>query len=70
MLNFSVGLFGICIKGIRVQAYFMTLIARCGLLLLSALVIFALFEVRYDTLRRSDKEAVSVNGLSTEYFRA
>ena len=48
----------------------MTLIARCGLLLLSALVIFAFFEVRYDTLRRSDKEAVSVSCLSTEYFRA
>lgn len=48
----------------------MTLIARCGLLLLSALVIFAFFEVRYGTLRRRDKEAVSVNCLPTEYFRA
>ena len=48
----------------------MTLIARCGLLLLSALVIFAFFEVRYDTLRRRQKGAVSVSSLPTAFFRA
>ena len=71
MLNFSIGSFGLCIYwDSAFQAYLMTLIARCGLLLLSALVIFAFFEVRYDTLRRRDKEAVSVNCLPTECFRA
>ena len=38
----------------------MSFIARCGLLILSALVIFAFLEVRYDTLRRRDKGSVSV----------
>ena len=44
-------------------------IARSGLLLLSVLVIFALFEVRYDTLRRRDNDAMSVRGQSTAFFR-
>ena len=46
----------------------MNYIARSGLLILSALVIFALFEVRYDTLRRRDKDSVSVNDQSTSFF--
>ena len=48
----------------------MPLIARCGFLFLSLLVIFALFEVRYDTLRRRDKEAVSVNARPKVFLRA
>ena len=48
----------------------MSFIARCGLLILSALVIFAFVEVRYDTLRRRDKEAVSVNARPTVFLRA
>ena len=39
----------------------MSLIARFGFLVLSLLVVFALLEVRYDTIRRRDKGAVSVN---------
>ena len=48
----------------------MSLIARCSFLVLSLLVIFAFFEVRYDTLRRRDKEAVSVNARPTVFLRA
>ena len=48
----------------------MLLIARCGFLFLSLLVVFALFEVRYDTIRRRDKEAVSVNARPTVSLRA
>ena len=44
----------------RNLAYFMDFIARSGLLILSVLALFALFEVRYDTLRRRDDDAVSV----------
>ena len=51
------------------SAYLMTLIARCSFLILSLLVIFAFFEVRYDTIRRRDKGALSVNFQSTAYFR-
>ena len=47
----------------------MSLIARCGFLVLSLLVIFAFFEVRYDTLRRRDKGAVSVNSRPIESLR-
>ena len=47
----------------------MSLIARFGFLILSLLVIFALFEVRYDTIRRRDKGAVSVNFQPTVNFR-
>jgi len=47
----------------------MSFIARCGLLILSALVIFAFVEVRYDTLRRRDKGAVSVNYRPIESLR-
>lgn len=54
----------------RSRAYLMPLIARCGFLFLSLLVIFALFEVRYDTLRRRDKEAVSVYARPTVFLRA
>ena len=46
----------------------MEFIARCGLLVLFVLVIFALFEVRYDTLRRRDKGRVSVTRSSTVSF--
>jgi len=48
----------------------MSLIARCSLLVLSLLVIFAFFEVRYDTLRRRDKEVVSVNARPKVFLRA
>ena len=48
----------------------MSFIARCGFLILSALVIFAFFEVRYDTLRRREKGPVSVNSRSIVFFRA
>ena len=48
----------------------MSFIARCGFLILSALVIFAFFEVRYGTLRRREKGAVSVNSRPTAFFRA
>ena len=47
----------------------MSFIARCGFLLLSALVIFAFFEVRYDTLRRRENGAVSVNARATASFQ-
>ena len=47
----------------------MSFIARCGLLILSALVIFAFLEVRYDTLRRRDKGAGSVNARPTVSLR-
>ena len=48
----------------------MDFIARCGLLALFVVVIFALFEVRYDTLRRRDKDAMSVNASATAFFPA
>ena len=48
----------------------MSLIARCGFLLLSALVLFAFLEVRYDTLRPREKVPVSVNSRPTAFFRA
>jgi len=47
----------------------MSFIARCGFLVLSLLVLFAFFEVRYDTIRRRDKGAVSVNFQPTVNFR-
>ena len=47
----------------------MSFIARCGLLILSALVTFAFVEVRYDTLRRRDKGAGSVNCRPTVSLR-
>ena len=52
------------------RACLMSLMARCGFLLLSLLVIFAFFEVRYDTLRRRDKGSVSVNSRPIESLRA
>lgn len=48
----------------------MSFIARCGFLVLSVLVIFALFEVRYDTLRRCDNDAAFVRTKSIAFFRA
>ena len=53
----------------RFRAYLMSLIARCGFLVLSLLVIFAFLEVRYDTIRRRDKSAVSVNFQPRSSFR-
>ena len=53
----------------RFSAYLMSLIARCGFLVLSLLVIFAFLEVRYDTIRRRDKSAVSVNYQPRASFR-
>ena len=47
----------------------MDFIARSGLFILSVLVIFALLEVKYDTLRRRDKDSVSVINQSTAFFR-
>lgn len=47
----------------------MSFIARLGFLILSILVIFAFFEVRYDTIRRRDKGAVSVNFQPIVHFR-
>ena len=47
----------------------MEFIARCGLLVLFVLVIFALFEVRYDTLRRCEKSVLPVNARATASFR-
>ena len=38
----------------------MVLIARFGFFVLSLLVIFAFFEVRYDTIQRRDTDDVSV----------
>ena len=46
----------------------MSLIARCGFLVLSILVIFAFFEVRYGAMRRRDKGAMSIDALPTAYF--
>ena len=54
----------------KFRVHFVYFIARFGLLLLSALVIFAFFEVRYDTLRRRDKGAVSVSSRPTACLRA
>ena len=48
----------------------MDFIARCGLLALFVVVIFALFEVRYDTLRRRDKSALSISASTTAFFPA
>ena len=50
-------------------ACWMEFIARCGLLVLFVLVIFALFEVRYDTLRRREKSVLPVNARATASFR-
>ena len=47
----------------------MSLIARFGMLILSVIVIFAFLEVRYDGLRRRDKDVMSVSSLPTAYFR-
>ena len=47
----------------------MSFIARFCFLVLSLLVIFAFFEVRYDTIRRRDKGAVSANFLPTVNLR-
>ena len=47
----------------------MVFIARFGFLVLSLLVIFAFFELRYDTIRRRDKGAVSVSFRPTVNFR-
>ena len=47
----------------------MSFIARFAFLSLSLLVIFAFFAVRYDTTRRRDKGAASVNFLPTVIFR-
>ena len=47
----------------------MEFIARIGLLVLPLIVIFALFEVRYETLRRRDIGSPSVSAQSTELFR-
>ena len=38
----------------RFRAHLMVFIARFGFFVLSLLVIFAFFEVRYDTIRRRD----------------
>ena len=54
----------------KIYPYLMHFIARCGLLLVSVLVIFAFLEVRYDTLRRRDKGAGSVNCRPTVSLRA
>ena len=46
----------------------MSFIARSGFLILSLLVIFAFFELRYDAIRRRDKAAVSVSFQPTVDF--
>ena len=48
----------------------MDFIARCGLLALFVVVLFALFEVRYDTLRRRDNGSLPVNASTTAFFPA
>ena len=47
----------------------MSFIARCGFLILSILVIFAFLELRYDTIRRRDKDVVSIDFRPTVNFR-
>ena len=47
----------------------MEFIARGGLLVLFVLVIFALFEVRYDTLRRREKSVLPVSARATASFQ-
>ena len=47
----------------------MDVIARVGSLVLTVLVIFAFFELRYDALTRRDKDASSMYLKSTVYFR-
>ena len=71
MFDFSDGIFSLLIKDIvGLRAYLMSFIARFGFLVLSLLVIFAFFEVRYNTLRRRDKGSVSVNSRPIESLRA
>ena len=48
---------------------FMEFIARCGLLMLSLLVIFALFSVRYDVLRRRGNCSALLTAESTIFSR-
>ena len=70
MLNFLDGIFWLFMNGYsKISCAFMSLIARCGFLVLSLLVVFAFFEVRYDTLRRRDKGTVSVNSRPIESLR-
>ena len=71
MLSFPV-VFFCCVRTVnaRFRAYLMSLIARFGFLVLSLLVIFAFFEVRYDTLRRRDKGAMSVSSRPIASLRA
>ena len=47
----------------------MSLIARFGFVILSLLVVFAFFEVRYDTIRRREKGAVSIDFQPIVNFR-
>ena len=63
-------LFTVLYKHVIVVLYWMDFIARCGLLALFVVVIFGLFEVRYDTLRRRDKDALSVSASATAFFPA
>ena len=46
----------------------MGFIARSGFVILFALVVFALLELRYDTLRSRDEGSVSVIPQSTAFF--
>ena len=55
--------------GTKFRPCLMLFIARCGLFVLSVLVIFAFLEVRYDTLRRRDTDSISVTRLPTACFR-
>ena len=71
MLDFPNGIFSLLIRNnVGLRAYLMSFIARFGFLVLSLLVIFAFFEVRYNTLRRRDKGSVSVNSRPIESLRA
>ena len=45
-------------------------IARIGSFVLLFIVIFALFELRYDTLRRRDSSSPSVNASTKAFFPA
>ena len=70
LLKFLLEFFSCLGTGIaRFRTYLMSFIARSCFLVLSLLVIFAFLEVRYDTIRRRDKGAVSVNFQPTVILR-
>ena len=71
VLNLFEGIFLLPMnRYLKISCVFNASYSTMWFLFLSLLVIFALFEVRYDTLRRRDKEAVSVYARPIVFLRA